>query len=151
MHVRPQCPQCLLLQTALLLPQLLLSSQQILQVCVLLLFLLYLIPKLSEINLHRRDLSPHLNLLECDLSNQSLEHLAPLLELLNRLVCKPLPRILHFYLVNHVISLHLGQPLEMPLDFLHLGVSLVCNSFRFSSDKGVQVSLELREVERIEV
>ena len=48
-----------------------------------------------------------------------------------------LSRIPHLNLVNHMVSLHLDQPLEMVLDVLELGVSIFSDFRCFTSHKGI--------------
>ena len=48
-----------------------------------------------------------------------------------------LSRILHLNLVNHMVSLHLDQPLKMVLNVLDLGVSIFSDFRSFTSHKGV--------------
>ncbi len=153
LHVLAEGPQRLLLEPSLPLSQLLLSPQHILHALVLLLPLLDLVPQCPQFDLHLGNLATHLNLPKGHIGNQTLVTLRPECELLNRLLSKSLSRILllNVHFIYKVVTLHSDQTLELGLYFPEFGVAVIGQLLGLYCHQGVEVTLELGQIEGVEV
>ena len=133
--------------------QLLLSPQHILHALVLLLPLLDLVPQCPQFDLHLGNLTTHLNLPKGHIGNQTLVTLRPECELLNRLLSKSLSRILllNVHFIYKVVTLHSDQTLELGLYFPEFGVAVIGQLLGLYCHQGVEVTLELGQIEGVEV